>query len=56
MRIRIEKPFLDKAVSPIAFQQNEYLTVPDTIGKRLIKSGHAVNVEDLQGRPVLETR
>jgi hypothetical protein len=56
MKIRIEKPFLDRAVSPIAFQQNEYLTVPDAVGKKLIKSGHATNVETLRTKSAFETR
>lgn len=56
MKIRIEKPFIEKSVSPLAFQPNELLTVPDSVGKRLIKSGHAINLDDLRITPVKETR
>lgn len=56
MHIQIKKPFLETAISPIAFQQNEFVNVPDSIAKKLIKSGHAVAVEKIQTPPTLETR
>lgn len=42
MQIQITKPFYEKSLSPLAFQQNEYVTMPDEVAQRLIDEGKAV--------------
>jgi len=54
MQIKIKRPFLERALSPIAFQQNELINVPDKVAKSLIKAGRAVSVDSIKtptGRP-----
>jgi hypothetical protein len=55
MQIKIVKPFLERALSPRAFQTNEFVTVPDNIAKKLIKAGHAVPLTAAK-IPAIETR
>ncbi len=46
MQVQILKPFLERALSPKAFQQNEYITMPDKVAKGLIKRGLAVSLDE----------
>lgn len=55
MQIQIKKPFLERAISPLAFQQNEYVDLPEKLAQKLIKQGKAINVKQIQ-TPLIETR
>lgn len=55
MQIQIKKPFVERALSPIAFQQNELLDLPEKLAQKLIKQGKAIDVKNIQ-LPTIETR
>ena len=52
MQIKIQKSFLDTALSPVPFNQNEFVTMPDDVAKTLVKRGLAIDVRKLK----IETR
>jgi hypothetical protein len=41
MQIQIKKTFVERAISPVAFQQNEYVTLPREVAERLVAEGKA---------------
>lgn len=49
MQIQITRGFAERALSPIAFQQNEYVTMPDALAERLIAEGKARVIPTFDG-------